>query len=109
MLFESDEARILAISFQRLPFLASLMWKSTDYFYWNRSIFSSQQILVKYYYNYLMFVLMSECTYICTCVEHGTHVESQSTTCGTLYPLSALWVLGMELGSSSLAVSTFTL
>lgn len=44
MLFESDEARILAISFQRLPFLTSLRRKSTDDFYWNRSVFSSQQI-----------------------------------------------------------------
>lgn len=94
MLFESDEARILAISFQRLPFLTSLMWKSTDYFYWNRSIFSSQQILVKYYYNYLMFVLMSECTYIYAHVwsmGHMWKVRVQLVGLCTLFQPCGFW------------------
>lgn len=41
-----------------------------------------------------LFILVCVCVmYMCAC--HSTHVDSQ-TTCGVIFPLGVMWVLGTE-------------
>lgn len=90
MLFESDETRILAISFQRLPFLTSPRRKSIDYFYWNRSVFFQSANLSKQLLQlFTVCVGVGVYIYMHMCVPWDTS-GCHSTTCGILYPPSAL-------------------